>query len=55
MNETQTQPVNTPAPTESFAERIARISQQLQSQGTPQSGATVEASAFANFNNFGNR
>lgn len=55
MNETLLPPVGTPAPTESFADRIARISEQLKSQDEPQSGQTVAASAFSNWGNFGNK
>ena len=55
MNENLAPPVGAPAPTESFADRMARICQQLKTQGAPQPGPTVEASAFGNWGNFGNK
>jgi len=52
MNENTTPPVDAPVQTESFADRMARICQQLKTQGEPQPEPTAAASAF---NNWGNR
>ena len=52
LNENLAPSVGAPAPTESFADRMARICQQLKTQGgTPQPGPTFEASAFNNWGN----
>jgi hypothetical protein len=52
LNENLAPQAGAPAPTESFADRMARICQQLKTQGEPQPEATAAASAF---NNWGNR